>query len=220
MASLFDDYLLAQPIRKRELNVYYVTDLCKQCLRQAYLDITQPAPQPVETLRIFEAGRVLEKLWVEKILPERYEVISTQLPARYTCLEFSIHGRVDALCQHEGASLVVHECKTAKSLFYTTEPKKEHVQQLQFYLNALNVEFGSIDYLDKSILLQGSDKSGGGQVDRCFTVKRDPSTFALLVSKCKELAKFINTDTLPDASSRDWFCDYCQHKESCSGGTQ
>jgi CRISPR/Cas system-associated exonuclease Cas4 (RecB family) len=215
LTSLFDDYLLSRPGKLREPGVYYVTDLTKGCLRQAYLDIVEPREQPIETQRIFEAGRALERLWVERVLPIRFSVLAIQLPARYTCEGFSIHGRVDALCQHSDGSLVVHECKSAKSLFYTNEPKLEHVQQIQFYLNTLNVEFGSIDYLDKGVLLQGSDRNGGGQVDRCFTVQRDPVIFVTIITRCRELSQFVNAGTLPDAAKPDWYCNYCLHRDGC-----
>jgi len=214
MTSLFDEYLLTQPDKPREVGIFWVTDLVKTCLRQSYLDIIDPQPKPIETLRIFEAGRAIERLWVDRVLPTHFRILGTQLPARYHGDGFCIHGRIDALVQHNDGSLVVHEVKSAKSLFYTSEPKTDHVKQLQFYLNVLNVEFGSVDYLDKTVLLQGGNRDRDA-VDRCFTVQRDPAIFTATVSRARELVQFIKADTIPDASSRDWYCEYCLHHEGC-----
>ena len=54
--SIVDDYLMAQPNKPREKNVYYVTDLTKGCLRQAYLDIVSPGKYDISTLRILRQG--------------------------------------------------------------------------------------------------------------------------------------------------------------------
>jgi hypothetical protein len=53
-------------------------------------------------------------------------------------------------------------------------PNAEHVNQFQFYLNALGIEKGRIDYIDKSVLMKGK----GNTIDTSFHVKRDPGTFA------------------------------------------
>ena len=213
--SVFDSYLLGQPNKKREPNVVYVTDLTKGCMLQAYLDIVEPKPYEVSALRIFEAGRAIEDLWV-RVLEKSpgFSVVNTQLMARWNAPWGSIHGRVDALVQHSGGSLVVHEVKSIKSLaFMNGRPKPEHEAQCQFYLGALNVEFGQIDYISKENLLQGL-----GQVEQCYPLRRDPAAFAALVHRGEELAGYLARGECPPATV-NWACNgYCNQKGArCSG---
>ena len=67
--------------------------------------------------------------------------------------------------------------------------------------------------------LARANRDGGGAVDRCFTVQRDPAIFAATVSRARELSQHINAETIPDASSPDWYCDYCSHREGCGGAS-
>ena len=219
MTSLFDDYLTSQPDKPREVGVFWVTDLVKPCLRQAYLDVVDPRPQLIETLRIFEAGRVLERLWVDQVLPTQFRVISTQLPARYYGEGFAVHGRVDALVQHGDRALVVHEVKSQRTAAWLREPKPEHVEQLQFYLAALGLDWGQIDYLDKTILLQGRDVKArpgeGGAVDKSFQIQRDTQVFAELVRRGRFLAEAIKAGK-PPAKAECWMCQgYCDYAIEC-----
>ena len=209
--SIVDQYLSSQPGKKREKGVYYVTDLTKMCQKQAYLDIVSPGKFGVETLRIFEAGRLIEGFWVDVLSKTPgYYLLGTQLMARWRATWGSIHGRVDALFQHSEGSIVVHEVKSAKSLTYMNGvAKPEHVQQLQFYLGALNVEFGSVDYISKENLLQGL-----GVVEQCYQIRRDPAAFVYMVKRGEELAGYVSRGELPIACP-GWQCDYCLHKEGC-----
>ena len=81
---------------------------------------------------------MLENYWVKILInrPDVY-VIGTQLAAYYYGKGFTVHGRVDVLAQHNQRELRVHEVKTIKSFQYLDEPKPYHVEQVQFYLNAL-----------------------------------------------------------------------------------
>ena len=165
MTSLIDEALQRRPSKTRPSGVLYVTDLTKSCQRKAYLDIKDPQKYSVETLRIFEAGNILEDYWI-KLLEDTpgITVLNSQLPARYYGSGFSVHGRVDILTQISNGSLLVREVKTIKSFRYLNEPKPEHVEQIQFYMNALGVELGQIDYIDKTALLSGG--TSGISVDR------------------------------------------------------
>ena len=209
--SIVDQYLGAQPGKPRLPGVYYVTDLTKSCMRQAYLDIVEPKQFDVSTLRIFEAGRLIEGFWVDVLSKTPgYYLLGTQLMARWRASWGSIHGRVDALFQHSEGSIVVHEVKSAKSLNYMNgSAKPEHVQQLQFYLGALNVEFGSVDYISKENLLQGL-----GVVEQCYQVRRDPAVFVYMVKRGEELAGYVSRSEVP-ATCSGWQCDYCLHQGNC-----
>lgn len=223
--SLVDEYLAhrEEDRKLRAPNTLFVTDLTKPCQLNAYLDIVEDRPAPPETLRIFEAGRLVEDWWVGILNQSKnIKVLGTQLTARYDGGDYTIHGRVDALCQHDNSRLVVHEVKSAKTAHWMKEPKPEHVEQLQFYLNALGVEWGVVDYCDKTVLLHGFDPRRPDEpatVDKSFTVQSDPNTYAELIKRARFLWECWAGRNMPDAS-RGWQCDYCLYHDICPEGGQ
>jgi hypothetical protein len=214
MNSIIDDSLRRRPSKPRPNDVLYVTDLTKPCQRKAYMDIKDPQMYSVETLRIFETGNILEDYWI-KLLEDTQDitVLGSQLPARYYGSGYSVHGRVDILTQNNNGVMTVREVKTIKSFRYLKEPKPEHVEQIQFYMNALGVELGQIDYIDKSALLSGG--TSGVSVDRSFTVVRNPEVYRDLLSRASSLHKSLCEESLPE-SRKGWLCDYCPHQKPCS----
>jgi CRISPR/Cas system-associated exonuclease Cas4 (RecB family) len=218
--SLVDAYLAQRNgVRKpRPEGVLYVTDLAKPCLRSSYYGIVVEREYPMETLRIFETGNILEGWWVEVLRRSAdIEVLWTQLKARYMGEGFRVHGRVDVLCQHRDRMLVVHEVKTAKTAHWLQEAKGQHVEQLQFYLGCLGVELGQVDYLDKTVMLHGRDPRrprAGVRVDKCFRVKRDHKVFKELVNRATVLAKAWESEVPPPADP-GWLCRYCLYSDIC-----
>ena len=183
-------------------------------MRQAYYDVTEDKPFPVETLRIFEAGNILEDYWVEILRknPDIY-VLGTQVPAYHVVGDLIIHGRVDVLTQHNKNRIVAHEVKTASSCHWMKEPKPEHNEQLQFYLYCLELEHGVIDYLDKGALLRG-----GTEVDLSFPIELDRKIGKELISRALNLKSCVDKKTLPVSNSDAWggkVCGYCLYKDLC-----
>ena len=164
-------------------------------------------------MRVLETGNILERYWI-KLLNKNPEVtlLSTQIPTHYQCSGFRIHGRADALAQHEKGELRVHEVKSIKSFNYLSTPQKEHVEQLQFYLNVLGVEVGQIDYIDKASLFGGGD--GVFSVDASFRVYKDTDVFTDLILRANDLYRTIRDRKIPELK-RAWICDYCLHKQEC-----
>jgi CRISPR-associated exonuclease Cas4 len=209
--SLVDLFLGGRVRKERPEGVLYVTDLVKPCMRSAYYGVTIDREVPKETLRIFESGRLIEDFWVNVLMnSDGIKVLGTQLPARYVAGGLEIHGRVDALCQHHDNALVLHEVKSAKSTFYTNSPKEEHLLQLQFYMSCLGVDFGQVDYLDKSVMLQGE----GSAVEKCFMVERDSGMFAEVVRRGKVLNEALKCRE-PPPLEKGWLCDYCLYRSEC-----
>lgn len=215
--GLVDDYLSYEQAKKRSSGLLYVTETVKDCLRNAYFSITDPQVFSLDTLRIFETGKMIED-WYIKVLRSTtgINVILTQSPCYYKTNEIEIHGRLDALCQHNNGSLVIHEIKSIKSTIDLTEPRKEHEKQIQFYMNTLNVDFGMIDYIDKEILINGKNRLGLGSTDKTFTVNKDPSIFANTVQRAKQLKKCVETN-IPPPREFCWRCDeFCAWKNKCN----
>jgi hypothetical protein len=189
-----------------------VTDVAKPCLRCAYLDIVAPRPLPVERRRLFESGRLVECRWVGVLRGLRgVRVLSTQLPVCYEAEGFRIHGRIDALVQHGGGRLVVHEVKSVGSLRYVVEPVAGHVGQLQFYLNVLGVEGGRLDYVERSILSLGV----GEGLDVCFPVERDGEVFGGLLERAGRLYRCLVEGGAP-LGEACWLCKRCLHRDACT----
>jgi len=214
--SLVDDYLESRPHKKRAKNTLYVTDLTKPCLRASMLDILHPKKYPVETLKIFESGNMIEDWWVQKVLRNRVdvEVLGDQVQAYHKVGKWIIHGRVDALCLHIGDGIRIHEVKSIKNASYVRGggAKPEHIKQIQFYLNALGVEFGFIDYLCKDTMLNG----GEAPVDVSFQVTRNPFMFSELLQHAQNLGDAVESGEA--VCTPGWLCGYCQHAETCDKG--
>ena len=218
--SLIDEHLLNKRKQRktRPQNTLYVTDLTKPCQQAAYHNILHPREYQVETLRIFEAGNLLEDYWTN-ILNKRanIQVLGTQIPAYYKNHNHEIHGRLDILCQHNNAAIVGHEVKSAKTASWLQAPKEDHTAQIQFYINALAIDFGQVDYLDKKALLDGKTR-----IDTTFTVERDHAAFAKLISTANRLHTAWQTHTPPKANPNAWngkYCDYCQYHDLCTEKT-
>ena len=214
--SRIDEYLKHKDDdRKIRLpNYYYVTDLTKPCIRQAYYDIVEDRTFPIETLRIFEAGNILEDYWVTILeKTQGISVLNIQTPAYYIDDDIIIHGRVDALTQHDDNRIVAHEIKTASSCHWMKKPKPEHVQQLQFYLYCLNIEDGVIDYLDKGAFLKGKTI-----IDLSFPVKKDKEVAEQMIKHALTLKNYVDNKTTPMGNSEAWngrICDYCLYNDLC-----
>jgi hypothetical protein len=212
-SAIIDKMLLSKQNRSRIKNVLYVKDITKPCPRKAYLDITDYKPFSLETMRVLETGNILEKYWI-KLLKQDPEIalLGTQIPAQYQFADFRIHGRADAIAQHKKGELRLHEVKSIKSFNYLSTPQKEHVEQLQFYLNILGVEVGQIDYIDKAALFGGGDSVFS--VDASFRIYRDKDFFTDLILRANDLYRAIRERKIPEIR-RGWICDYCLHKQEC-----
>lgn len=214
--SIIDEHLLSKRRQRkpRPPNILYVTDLTKPCQRAAYFSILHPREYPVETLRIFEAGNLLEDYWTEILRKDAaIQVLGTQIPAYHRNQNYEIHGRLDILCQHNNAAIVGHEVKSAKTTSWLHTPKEDHAAQIQFYINALAIDFGQVDYLDKQALLTGETR-----IDTTFTVERDYAAYAKLIGVANRLHTAWRTLTPPPANPAAWngkYCDYCQHRDLC-----
>lgn len=213
--SLVDEFLMrreASP-KRRPPNILWVTDLTKPCLRISYYGIVTKKTYDLESLRVFQAGNLLEEYWV-RVLREHpdYEVLGTQVPVYYYFDEWEIHGRADILTQYKRGQILVHEVKSTKSLYFIRKEgrsRPEHLAQVNYYVVMLGLSHGQIDYLDKSALLQGKSV-----VDASYLVEADSAGFSIFVERAVELAKALSERSSPPAVSC-WLCDYCLYREEC-----
>lgn len=199
-------------IKQKQPHIFWVTEIACPCLRAVYFNRKIGKPYSLDLLRIFNSGRVLESWWID-LLDQRNDVfiLGENVPCRHINSFYRIHGRADVLLQREYSMIEVHEIKSIKSFgSWMDEPKLEHVNQLQFYLNVLGVENGSIDYINKLAFLYGK-----GIIDRRFYIRRDEGIYRTLLGRAHELFGALMSDITPP-KEKCWKCDgYCTYHEEC-----
>lgn len=214
--SLIDRYLRnrrRKNTKKPPAGAIYVTSIIKQCQRQAYLDIKQRVQPSIVKLRMFEAGNILED-YLLKVFNEvdGIDVLGTQLPTYHYGEDFTVHGRLDILAQHNNSAIVCHEVKSTQNVPYS-RPWPDHVEQLQFYLGALGLEWGQIDYLDRRALVMGEYV-----IDTSYEVTRDRMMFDDLVRRAEIFSRTVRENIVPLANRAAYGgkgCDNCGHRPYC-----
>ncbi len=203
---------------KPKNNLLWVTEIASPCLRAAYYKRKHGTQSTVESLRVFNAGRVLESWWID-LLERRKDttIIAEEIPCKHINSFYRIHGKADVVIQKDQGQLEIHEIKTIKCFgSFLEEPKPEHVNQLQFYLNTLGIEVGYIDYINKQTFINGYNT-----VDKKFKIKRDKQTYKSLLTRAHTLFGALMAD-IPPPKEPCWKCKrYCSHQEkrcSLTGG--
>ena len=193
--------------KMRGPGVYYVTELCGPCLRDAYYGCLIPWEQPLQALRIFDSGNLIEAYWLN-ILKETpgYTVLATQVPAYLGSMSAGNQLRfMEELTRWSSTStsLWVHEIKSIKSTYYLNgEAKKEHFSQANFYCHALGVTNAEVDYLDKINMLQGE-----GPIDQQIRIQPSCREFEGLIDRCRSLHESVRERRLPEKAPLDcWKC--------------
>ena len=219
--SIIDEYLLKREENRkiRPPNMYYVTDGTKECIRDAYYGIFLDLPPEVEKLRVFNAGNVLEPWWIQVLSANpRYRVIDTQVRAYHFMPvdgdSVEIHGRLDALVQHDNQTLVGHEIKSQKNLYFIKSrgARKAHIQQCGFYCTQLGLICGQIDYLDKEAFTQGIHP-----IDYQYPISQDTMKegYNKIVQEIRILHGYWRGGVLPPKNVC-WKCNgYCDHRVLC-----
>lgn len=191
----------------------YSPSMLPYCLRKNYYIFTRPLEFTPEKMKIFALGDMLHD-FVEKVLRSNPNVqfVSSERSITLPDLESDlvISGRLDdCIVWKEDSELTVVEIKSTKSIAYRDEAMREHVDQLMFYLRAMNASKGILVYVDKSTL-----------ETKQFDVKYDRAHLVRLMERARKLHGYLLKDTLPEAEakmSKDeaWQCSYCEYKQRC-----
>jgi len=118
-----------------------------------------------------------------------------------TGLTLDPNSKTDALVRVEGIKYVV-EFKSIRRL--PEQPLKHHVEQLQFYLAALNCQNGFLTYLEKSALKYS-----------IFPVKFEQAMFKALIDSVQRLNKALMDEEKPESDAQPWECRFCEFKGEC-----
>ena len=123
-------------------------------------------------------------------------------------------GRADGILKLDGENYVI-ELKSISSYGFekTTEPKPEHMKQIQIYMHYFNIP--------KGIILM---ENKGNQEIKEFIVEKDSSLIQKIhtdFAKLKEMVSQGQIPPIPDISQWEYnICDYCNYKEHCDKMTK
>lgn len=201
----------------------YSPSLLPSCLRRQYYDYKHPTAMPVDKLKIFEIGNMVHEK-IADILSKSGKVKVNHQERSITLMhpdydDLIISGRMDNfLILTDGSKNIIIEVKSAKSLqtyergTFTdqTEPKPEHVMQINFYLFAIPHSIGLLVYVNKNTF-----------ETKQFEVKPDKALLIKGLERAKTLHNFLTTNTFPPAEAKLnketlWQCKYCDRAEDCA----
>ncbi|MCD6270552.1 CRISPR-associated protein Cas4 [bacterium] len=184
---------------------FYISDAAK-CPRQIFFKFKKAPAKKIDArlLRIFDQGNYVHLRLMRDLFALNIVVASEiDIPPNE-----DIVGRADAIIRLNNQLYVV-DFKSINSsiLSKMTEPKKDHIAQIQLYLHFFNIKNGILLY-------EGKDNS----LLKEFLVKYDRAFAKKLIGTFSEIKKYINQDIicprLPDWP-HNWQCQYCPFRKIC-----
>lgn len=218
--------------RERDINVFFPSELTFPCLRAQYFKYVYPSTEyGADTLRIFEIGSMIHN-FIQKIIcaeTEAFTVLDTEASIkRYYKVNgdtIQIRGRADALIQRGNQEAII-EIKSMKPQYFydykqrktirddpfhfLTEPKPEHVQQIEWYMHNLHCTHGYILYVEKV-----AAEMKPFQVTLTNYKLKDG-----IVGTAKKLYTCLRDTNIPVKEPHHWggrICDYCNYRKECDG---
>jgi len=190
---------LVSPSNNNSKNVFYASSIGNPCDRFLYLQYNGLLPVeyiPAQLLRVFDNGHAAEDRYA-RYFERLNALVSREVIARIESPP--IHGRADFIVTFPKLSIprFIIELKTIKSADFKKllSPKKEHLIQLQFYLNVLNIDSGAVLYENKD-----------SQEIVSFLSHKSPMVFEGFIRRCKNIQ---NLKEIPDIS-KDNHPEWCQ----------
>ena len=193
--------------RDRERRHFYVSDAGK-CSRATFFKFKKAPREAMEArvLRLFDHGDYIHQLIMRPLLSMRgIHVVASEVNIPPQEL---IGGRADAVLS-DGKDLYVLDIKSMNSMTFKTltQPKEDHVNQLQLYLHFLDPQKGILLYVNKDT-----------QELKEFVVSYDAKRVQSLLNKLKDLKTKIDANIIPQRIPEwpnNWQCKYCSFKEIC-----
>lgn len=193
--------------KDREQHHFYITD-AGRCPRAIFFKFKKAPREEIEPriLRLFDHGDSIHRLIMKPLLAiKEVHVIASEVNIPPQEL---ITGRADAVIS-DGKDLYVLDIKSMNSMVFKnlTQPKPEHINQIQLYLHYLDPKKGILLYVNKDT-----------QELKEFEVSYDPQIAQSLLKDLSELKRKIDSNIIPPRIPGwpdDWQCQYCQFKEIC-----
>ena len=193
--------------KDRSQTSFYVSEAGK-CPRQVFFKFKKAPKKELEPniLRLFDHGDHMHQLIMKPLLSTRdIHVVASEVNIPPQQL---IRGRADAILS-DGKDLYVLDIKSMNSMMFQkmTEPKKDNVDQLQFYLHYFKIPKGILLYVDKDKLKLKE-----------FLVDYNKERTENLLKGLLHLKKQIGSNIVPArllTYPAKWPCDYCEFREIC-----
>lgn len=201
----------------------YSPSLLPTCLRRQYFEYLYPEEITIEKQKIFEMGNVIHAKIAEILSKSKnikIHVEERSLTLMDSEYDFIISGRLDNfIVMKDGGKNIIIEVKSAKALqtydkktgtfAEQTEPKPEHVAQINPYLFAIPNSEGALVYVNKNTF-----------ETKQFDVKPDKELLNKTFKRAQTLDKCLKSKTLPQAEAkliadRNWECKFCQFTDLC-----
>jgi len=206
LRELINQYYLDKQ-RDREQRHFYVSDAGK-CSRAIFFKFKKAPREEMEAriLRLFDHGDYIHQLIMRPLLSMRgIHVVASEVNIPPQEL---IRGRADAVLS-DGKDLYVLDIKSMNSMIFKslTQPKEDHINQLQLYLHFLDPQKGILLYVNKDT-----------QELKEFVVSYDAKRVQSLLNILKDLKIKIDANIIPQRIPEwpdNWQCKYCSFKEIC-----
>ena len=185
---------------------FFASSVGNPCDRLLWLQFNgKTAPGQVSSIlkRIFDHGNITQNRYLEYF--KKVDVyVNSEVQCKMTD-PVKISGRADFILSINGHPYIV-ELKTIKASDFNAldGPKKEHLIQLQVYLNLLNIENGAVLYECKD-----------NQQIKLFDTTKNSGLFQQFVSRCERISKLPMMPKLIEvASIHSGYCDCTKVKDS------
>lgn len=180
-----------------------------RCVRAQYYSYFYPEEFDANKLSIFATGKAIH-LYIPEILAAggiQVKDVECKVTLKHPRREIYIDGRVDIILASDREEDVVVEVKSARRL--PREPHRQHILQLQCYLNHLKLGKGFLLYWDKS----------GGNV-ASYEVKTDPRAMEEIWNRCEKVCDGIMSHRPPEkeGTENEWECLFCEYFSQCHIG--
>ena len=205
-------------LKPNQIRISQITNPCK---RKAQLDQDISGPQKFkglyyhieqfddatkENIAVVDIGNMFHQV-IQESIAQNNKVVAMEKQVTIPVGEYELIGHFDLLILIN-RHLVVCDIKTTQKLEYQINknyvPKKEHIEQLNLYLAGMNLNHGTLIYIDKST----------GQVyvtHHIFNTQLLEST----ISKLDEIMTHTMQLKLIPNPKRFWLCDYCPYQKLC-----
>ena len=205
---------------KKMEHKYSPTEL-SGCVRNSYFSRLYPEEFDDRTMRVFLLGNVLHELVqdnVKDVIGDKLDHIENEKAFHYLLpldktngKQILISGRLDTIFYLKGDEKpIIVDYKTTANSYYNkiNGPKKEHIDQINYYLACTLADHGMVVYIDKRNL----------EVVQ-HTVKFSQETFDEMVNFAIQLDTALETETVPPVDyplmDERGNCKYCRHKVKC-----
>ncbi|MGC9031214.1 MAG: PD-(D/E)XK nuclease family protein [Minisyncoccia bacterium] len=204
LKELIDKFYLDKNRDKNQTH-FYITDAGK-CPRSIFFKFKNAPREEAEAriLRLYEHGDYIQMQMMNVLISlGLVRASEVNIPPQEI-----ISGRADAILTLNNELYVV-DFKSMNSMLFRelSEPKIEHINQIQLYLHYFKIPKGILLYVDKDTLALKE-----------FFVDYNKELCDSLISDLEKLKEKIDKNIIPERLKDypdNWQCRYCQFKEIC-----